>query len=79
MYSALIEKLGQLPDNTRVFCGHEYTVQNLKFAKYVEGDNQDILKKLEWSNDRRKKGLPTVVYFLITVRIRKLFLFFYMQ
>lgn len=60
MYSALIEKLSQLPDNTRVFCGHEYTIQNLKFAKHVEGDNQDVLKKIGWANDQRKKGLPTV-------------------
>lgn len=60
MYSALIEKLGQLPDNTRVFCGHEYTVQNLKFARHVESDNQEILKKMEWANDQRKKELPTV-------------------
>lgn len=60
MYSALIEKLGELPDNTRVFCGHEYTVQNLKFAKHVEGDNQEILRKIDWANDQRKRGLPTV-------------------
>lgn len=65
MYSALIEKLGQLPDNTQVFCGHEYTVQNLKFANHVENDNQDVLKKIEWAHDRRKKGLPTVSKFCI--------------
>ncbi|KAJ8942808.1 hypothetical protein NQ314_009945 [Rhamnusium bicolor] len=60
MYTALVEKLGNLPDNTQVFCGHEYTQQNLKFARFIERDNQDILKKIEWANDKRSKGLPTV-------------------
>ncbi|XP_018570449.1 hydroxyacylglutathione hydrolase, mitochondrial isoform X2 [Anoplophora glabripennis] len=60
MYSALVEKLGNLPDNTRVFCGHEYTLQNLKFARYVEKENQEILKKITWADERRKQGLPTV-------------------
>ncbi|KAJ8957416.1 hypothetical protein NQ318_004896 [Aromia moschata] len=60
MYSALVDKLGNLPDNTQVFCGHEYTQQNLKFARHVECDNQEILKKIEWADERRSKGLPTV-------------------
>nr|CAH7756867.1 unnamed protein product [Callosobruchus chinensis] len=60
MYSALVEKLGGLPDNTRVFCGHEYTLQNLKFARHVEGHNQDILKKIEQASELRNKNLPTV-------------------
>lgn len=60
MYSALVEKLGNLPDNTKVFCGHEYTLQNLKFARFVEKENSDILKKMTWADERRKQGLPTV-------------------
>ncbi|XP_072388566.1 hydroxyacylglutathione hydrolase, mitochondrial isoform X1 [Diabrotica undecimpunctata] len=60
MYSALVEKLGNLPENTRVFCGHEYTLQNLKFAKFVDKNNQEVLKKIEWAEGQRKKGLPTV-------------------
>lgn len=60
MYTALIDKLGNLPENTRVFCGHEYTLQNLKFAKEVEQDNPDITERILWANDKRKKGEPTV-------------------
>ncbi|XP_056639358.1 hydroxyacylglutathione hydrolase, mitochondrial-like [Diorhabda sublineata] len=60
MYSALIEKLGNLPDNTRVFCGHEYTIQNLKFARFIDKQNPEILKKMSWADEQRKKGLPTV-------------------
>lgn len=60
MYSALIDKLGNLPENTQVFCGHEYTQQNLKFAKHVEKDNPDILNRIEWADAKRAKQEPTV-------------------
>lgn len=60
MYSALVEKLGKLPDNTQVFCGHEYTVSNLKFAQHVERDNADIKTKLAWAMAQREGSMPTV-------------------
>ena len=46
MYTALCEKLAALPDDMRVFCGHEYTESNLKFAAHVEPDNQAVKDKL---------------------------------
>ncbi|XP_060523304.1 hydroxyacylglutathione hydrolase, mitochondrial [Cylas formicarius] len=60
MYTALVEKLANLPDGTLVFCGHEYTQQNLKFAKHVEPENQDILKAIADAAEKRSKQLPTV-------------------
>jgi len=60
MYHALIEVLSSLPDNTRVYCGHEYTVSNLKYALHVEPDNQDIQDKMSWSQGARGKDQPTV-------------------
>jgi len=42
MYRALVEKLGQLPGDTRVFCGHEYTAGNLRFAAHVEPENAAV-------------------------------------
>ena len=42
MYSALCEKLAALPDATRVYCGHEYTASNLRFAAHVEPDNAAV-------------------------------------
>ncbi|CAG9786024.1 unnamed protein product [Diatraea saccharalis] len=60
MYRALITVLGTLPDHTKVFCGHEYTLQNLKFASHVEPSNEEVKKKIEWSTERRQEGLPTV-------------------
>ena len=47
MYVALVEKLGALPDATRVFCGHEYTESNLVFAAHVDPDNAAVAAKLE--------------------------------
>jgi hydroxyacylglutathione hydrolase len=47
MYTALCEKLSKLPDDMRVFCGHEYTESNLQFAAHVEPDNSSIRDKLE--------------------------------
>lgn len=60
MYHALIEILSQLPDNTKVFCGHEYTLQNLAFAVHVEPDNKDILDHIEWTKKQRNDNIPTV-------------------
>ncbi len=47
MYTSLCEKLGALPDDYRVFCGHEYTEGSLVFAEHVEPDNAAIREKLE--------------------------------
>jgi len=60
MYRALIEVLRNLPENTKVYCGHEYTVTNLKFAAKVEPNNEDITKKLLWAQDLRSKNESTI-------------------
>ncbi|KRT82417.1 hypothetical protein AMK59_4752, partial [Oryctes borbonicus] len=60
MHSALIDKLGNLPESTKVFCGHEYTLQNLKFAMHVEPDNIDVQSKIKWAEGKRLKNEPTV-------------------
>ncbi|XP_061741187.1 hydroxyacylglutathione hydrolase, mitochondrial isoform X1 [Nerophis ophidion] len=60
MYKALIEILGRLPGETRVYCGHEYTVSNLKFARHVEPDNEVIQKKLAWAKEKCSNGEPTI-------------------
>ena len=60
MHASLSEKLGALPPATRVFCGHEYTLQNLRFAQAVEPDNARIADKLRWAEERARAGEPTV-------------------
>jgi len=60
MYRALIEVLGTLPPSTHVYCGHEYTVKNLKFAATVEPNSTAVADKLAWAKAQREKGQPTV-------------------
>lgn len=60
MHAALMGKLSKLPDDTKVYCGHEYTLQNLAFAKHVEPTNEDILKKIEACKEIRSENNPTV-------------------
>jgi hydroxyacylglutathione hydrolase len=60
MYEALIKKLSILPNETKVFCGHEYSLQNLKFGNHVEPENENISKKIEWSKAKREANEPTV-------------------
>src|SRR5262249_20170024 len=58
MYESLNVKLGGLPDDTRIYCGHEYTLNNLRFAEMLEPHNPEIAKKLAWAKERRDKGEP---------------------
>lgn len=44
---ASLDRLAALPDQTRVFCAHEYTLGNLRFAATVEPGNAEILESLE--------------------------------
>jgi len=60
MYRALVEILGSLPPSTLVYCGHEYTVKNLKFAATVEPNSKAVADKLAWAKAQRDKGQPTV-------------------
>ena len=46
MYQSLSE-LAALPDDTQVFCAHEYTLSNLKFARAVEPHNAEVAKRFE--------------------------------
>lgn len=59
MYHSL-RRLAALPDQTQLFCGHEYTVANLKFAQRVEPDNAEVEKKLVTALNYRQNGNPTL-------------------
>ncbi|KAL8590650.1 hypothetical protein ACOMHN_067810, partial [Nucella lapillus] len=60
MYRALVEILGSLPKETKVYCGHEYTVSNLEYALKVEPDSDAVKNKLAWAESQRSSGLPTI-------------------
>jgi|TARA_B100001093_G_scaffold362567_1_gene347329 hydroxyacylglutathione hydrolase len=59
MYNSL-KKLKMLPENTKIFCGHEYTAQNSKFCIMHDKDNQNLKDKINENDKKLKKGLPTV-------------------
>jgi len=57
---ASLEKIRQLPEETLVYCAHEYTVQNGRFALTVEPGNQALQKRCREAADLRGESKPTV-------------------
>jgi len=55
-----LDKLAALPDDTRVYCAHEYTVSNLRFALAAEPDNAAIAERLKEEQAKREQHIPTV-------------------
>ena len=55
-----LNKLKNLPIDTKVYCAHEYTLANLKFAKHVEPENDDISNKIRLCENLRQNNIPTV-------------------
>ena len=63
MFNAL-KKISKYPKETKIFCGHEYTLSNLKFALAVDENNEDLIK--EYNNiknivDSGNPSLPTIL------------------
>ena len=59
MYDSLI-KLKNLPRDTKIYCGHEYTLKNSIFCSKYDKDNKNLEKKIFEINDKLKKNLPTI-------------------
>jgi len=59
MYASL-EKLRALPDETKVYCGHEYTLANIGFAKGVEPGNAALSAREARDRRLREAGKPTL-------------------
>ncbi|WP_394778974.1 hydroxyacylglutathione hydrolase [Undibacterium sp.] len=57
---ASLDKLAALPGDTAVYCAHEYTMSNLRFAREVEPDNQALATRIITEQDKRDHGIPTV-------------------
>jgi hydroxyacylglutathione hydrolase len=55
-----LSKLRDLPDNTRVWCAHEYTLKNLQFAISVEPNNLELQTRLRAVEVSRRQQEPTV-------------------
>ena len=57
---ASLQKLAALPDDSAVYCGHEYTLSNARFAHSVEPDNPAIAERLRAVEAMRAAGEATV-------------------
>jgi hydroxyacylglutathione hydrolase len=57
---ASLDALAALPDATRVYCGHEYTEANLRFALAVEPRNSAIMDYVKRAAALRAEGRPTL-------------------
>lgn len=55
-----LEKLAALPEQTQVYCAHEYTLSNLRFAQVVDADNQALHARMAAEQAKRQAGQPTV-------------------
>ena len=55
-----LAKLARLPRDTRVYCGHEYTLANIRFAEAVEPGNRALAQRKARDAARRDRGEPTV-------------------
>lgn len=55
-----LSRLAALPEDTLVYCTHEYTLSNLKFAAAVEPGNADIAARLEKVTRQRQNGVMTL-------------------
>lgn len=59
MWNSLL-KLRALPDDTQVFCGHEYTAANVAFARTIEPDNPALMARADEVASLRKAGKATL-------------------
>ena len=59
MYQS-VSKVKSLPDEVKIFCGHEYTMGNLKFCLAFDENNNDLKKRAIEIKNLRNKDLPTV-------------------
>jgi hydroxyacylglutathione hydrolase len=58
--SASLERIAQLPADTLIYCAHEYTLDNLGFAEWVEPESEAVRQRLKETQGLRANSRPTV-------------------
>jgi hydroxyacylglutathione hydrolase len=69
-----IQRIGALPDETLIYSGHEYTLNNAQFARVTEPENQAIAARLGEIERLTQAGIPTVPTTLAEERATNVFL-----
>ena len=59
MFNSL-KKIKELPKDTQIYCGHEYTLQNSKFCESNDPDNSNLKNKIEEIKEKIRNGQPTI-------------------
>ncbi|MFV1975956.1 MAG: hydroxyacylglutathione hydrolase [Candidatus Scalindua sp.] len=59
-----LQRIKQLPEKTVIYCAHEYTLDNLRFAQAVDPDNQAIQSRIEEVKALRASNLPSLPFTL---------------
>ncbi len=73
-YLNTLTKLRSLPDQTRVWCAHEYTLNNLKFALTVDPNNAALQQRYREVEKNRAEDIPTIPAILGTEKLTNPFL-----
>lgn len=60
MMAASLNKIAQLPDETKIFCAHEYTLGNIRFAKSVDAGNPALIEREKHDQALREAGQATL-------------------
>jgi len=55
-----LNKIKVLPKETKIYCGHEYTLNNAKFCKKYDTENKNLQKKIEKIEKQLENGIPTI-------------------
>ena len=55
-----LSKIKQLPEDTTIYCGHEYTLSNVKFALSINPHNPDLQKYANWVKHQEEEHRPTI-------------------
>ena len=55
-----LSKLKSLPEDTNIYCGHEYTKKNLEFCLEHDTNNHFLKDKINWINSKIKSKSPTL-------------------
>ena len=69
-----LQRLASLPDDTLVYCGHDYTLENYEFASGIEPGNQVVKERLEQVRQLQKQGKTTVPSSILLERRTNCFL-----
>ena len=55
-----LNKIKALPKETKIYCGHEYTLNNAKFCRKYDSKNKELQKKMKKIEKQLEKGIPTI-------------------